>query len=568
VTELFSELLEEIQHDRPDLIERHALELVYILPLLRRSVTTHNPNLTDLAPSTERTRNYPADRAVRNVHGLIDLLDEWKTVACPTTPWAIACDSFDNASAMGSRFFRELMRRRSRQLNIRLILSVAPGNARSTQEQFDSSVQTESLAPQFYSAPPVPLDSVKAALAAAAFEEQIGDDELELRANLPRLIYLWKCANRPAKLLHYQFLALEIYNTLGLYADALRYGDGLLALVSQEAPTDYPLQWSIVLKTLMCHLGLDDVDAALQLTEEVGLPLAERDAGWRYQIFYLLAMMYARFRKPRDYAKGEEYLERSLAAIPESDSPEGERHFRYVFNRNGLAMIRNFQRRPEEAIELCRSGFAHLNKHLEADEHRLHRSILLYNIAQVYAVTGAYAEALEYFSATIDMDPNYSEYYNERANVLLQVDRLEEAKADYLRAIELSPPYFEVFTNLGQCYRRMGAMNDAIEQYSRALDLEPQHLLARLGRAKAYEESGEREPAIEDYSAAIALDATLWEAVASRGVLHYEAGRLSESLADLDAAIDLKPEVSDLHENRAIVLADLEKVRTTLQGVN
>jgi hypothetical protein len=37
VTELFSELLSEIQHDRPDLIERHGFELVYLLPLLRRS---------------------------------------------------------------------------------------------------------------------------------------------------------------------------------------------------------------------------------------------------------------------------------------------------------------------------------------------------------------------------------------------------------------------------------------------------------------------------------------------------------------------------------------------------
>jgi len=117
-------------------------------------------------------------------------------------------------------------------------------------------------------------------------------------------------------------------------------------------------------------------------------------------------------------------------------------------------MIRNFQRRPEEAIELCRSGFAYLNENLDANEHRLHRSILLYNIAQVYAATGAHEEALEYYAGTIEMDPNYSEYYNDRANVLLQMDRLEEAKADYLQAIELSPPYFEVFTNLGQCYRR------------------------------------------------------------------------------------------------------------------
>jgi tetratricopeptide (TPR) repeat protein len=559
VTALFSELLGEIQQRRPDLIEQHGLELVYILPLLRRSIDIRNPNLTDMAPRSERTRNYPADRAVRNIHGLIDLLDAWKTSACPVTPWVIACDSFDEAGAMGSLFFRELMRRRAQRLNIRLIASVAPGNGQSACELFHSSVETDLVVQHLHVPPPAPFDILAAATSAAALEAHIGGDQLERQANLPRLIYLWKRALRLDKLLRYQFLALDTYNTQGLYADAIRYGDGLLDLAAQEAPNDEELRWQIFHKLLMSHIGLEDLDTSLRLSEEVGFPLAQKDANRRNQLFYLMAIFYARFKKPRDFAKGEEYLERSLAAIAESDLPEGERHFRYVFNRNGLAMIRNFQRRPKEAIELCRSGFAYLNEHLDANEHRLHRSILLYNIAQVYAAIGAHAEAIEYYSATIAQDPNYSEYYNERANVLLQTDRLEEAKGDYLRAIELSPPYFEVFTNLGQCYRRMGAMQDAIEQYSRALDLEPNHLLARLGRAKAYEEAGENAAAIEDYSAVLARDATLWEAFASRGVLLYEAGRLHESLADFDAAIKLKPGVAELHENRAIVVADIQK---------
>ena len=40
-------------------------------------------SLTDLAPDGEKTRNFAIDRAVRNIHGLIDLLDEWKSFSCP-----------------------------------------------------------------------------------------------------------------------------------------------------------------------------------------------------------------------------------------------------------------------------------------------------------------------------------------------------------------------------------------------------------------------------------------------------------------------------------------------------
>jgi len=311
VTDLFGELIGEIQRERPDLIERHALELVYILPLLRQSVTVRNPNLTDLAPRSERTRNYPADRAMRNVHGLIDLLDEWKTGTAPEDSWVIACDSFDEAGAMGSLFFRELMRRHSERLKICLLASVMPGRSQATVESFDAKIETEMIVLRLSGQPSASADPDSAVREATALEQRIGDDEIELQANLPRLIQLWKCAGRASKVLDYQYQALETYNTLGLYADALRYADGLLTLVSQEAPDDDQWRWAIFIKILMCHLGLDDVEASLRLVEETGLPLAETNASWKNQLFYLMAMMYARFKKPRDFVKGEEYLERS-----------------------------------------------------------------------------------------------------------------------------------------------------------------------------------------------------------------------------------------------------------------
>src|SRR5262249_47600714 len=157
---------------------------------------------------------------------------------------------------------------------------------------------------------------------------------------------------------------------------------------------------------------------------------------------------------------------------------------------NGLAMIRHFQGRYQEAIELCREGFRELEQHLHEDRHRLHRSVLLYNMAQVYTAVGAYDDALRHYAMTMDMDPNYSEYYNDRGNVYLKLGRLAEAEADYLKAIELSPPYHEVYTNLGQCYRRMGRLDDAVRAYSAALDLSPHLALALAGRGQCHDELG------------------------------------------------------------------------------
>jgi tetratricopeptide (TPR) repeat protein len=557
VNELFSELLADIHPRCPDLIERHALELVCILPRLRRSLKVLNPSLTDLASPEERTRNYPADRAFRIVHGLIDLLDSWKSATGAGAEWVIGCDDYDLAGAMGGLFFRELMRRRGEQLNLSLLVGVGPGKGEEARASLVAGLPADIVAVNLDVEPPTLLDEGAAARMAADLERQIGDDRIEMQVHLPDLIRLWQLAGRPDKALRWKSFGLETYDTLGLYADSLRYADGLLPLAQEHAPGDERLHWMIITKLIMSHIGLLDVQTGLELAEGEGMKLVERNAGRRAGLFYLIGMIYSRYQKPRDLVKGEDYVNRALEAIEGANMPEGVYHFQYVFNRNGLAMIRNFQGRFEEAIELCRSGIERLNAHLGAEEHRLHRSVLLYNIAQVYFATGSFPEAIEYYSAAIAMDPNYSEYYNERGNIFLQMGRLQEARADYLKAVDLSPPYFEVFANLGQCYRRMGAMAEAIESYSRAHDLQPDHLLALLGRAKAREELGQSEAAIADYTAAVAQDPTQWEAVASCGVIRYEAGDLEGSLADFDRAIELKPDQPDLYHNRATVLTDL-----------
>jgi hypothetical protein len=138
VSSLFWELFPEIQSQRPDLVQRHSLELVYALPQLRRSLTVSNPTLTDQASTHEKVRSYPADRAFRTVHGLIELLEHWKNTNSPHRPWVIACDSYDQAGAMSSCFFRELMRRRGRSLHVRLLVAVDPGKGEKISGLFSS----------------------------------------------------------------------------------------------------------------------------------------------------------------------------------------------------------------------------------------------------------------------------------------------------------------------------------------------------------------------------------------------------------------------------------------------
>ncbi len=559
IHEFFADLLPEIRARRPDLIARHDYELVHVLPELKREMTVRNPTLTDLSPPEEKVRNYPADRAVRIVHGLIDLLDVWKGEA--ETSWVLACDAADQLGAIGRVFFRELLRRRGKRLCLVLIAGVDPpgrgSELRAALGVGSGAVDGEVLRLDLPAEPAPAVDRAEAARRLRELEARVDGNRLEIQINLPELIRLSHLAGSPGSIAGWQYWGLDIFNTLGFYDDAVRYGESALEFFRQrqEAGAD-DLRWAIFIKLFMSYAALQQPERALRLAEAEAIGKTT-DPQRLARLSYLLAMLHARYLPSRDLTKGEAYLDSGLADLERAEMDEDELHFQSVFNRNGLAMIRNFQGRFAEAIELCREGYRELEIHLRQDRHRLHRSVLLFNMAQVYAAVGAHDDALRHFSLAMEMDPNYSEYYNDRGNVCLKMGLHAEACADYRKAIELSPPYHEVYTNLGQGYRRMGRWDEAVDAYSAALDLDPQQALALAGRGQCHDAQGRLAAAAADYSASLALDPAAWDVWASRGVIRYLEGDLAGSLSDLDQALTLSPENADLYQNRAVALADL-----------
>lgn len=564
VRELFAGLLERRQPT--DLVTRHDYELAQVIPALKRTVHVRNPTLTDVAPVSERVRNYPADRAFRIVHGLIDFLDSWKRDQEPE-PWVVAVDDLDQASRIGLRFFKDLMRRRGRDLRLILVAGVAPGAADALAEGFASSVSVTVLRTDLPESPPAAPDPEDAARRARALEAEVGDDIVAIEENLPDLIFWWQAAGNEAKVLEWKSQGQSILNILGFYEDSLTYGYEVLRLAKIHRPEDARFHWEAFNKVFSCHVALGQPQEAYHLAQQevVGRITDPYSYG---QLCYLLAMLHARYLPERDLEAGEKFLEEGVQALERSSVDESQKQFEIVFNRNGLAMIRHFQGRFEEAIELCKTGYETLSKHLATSRHRLHRSVLIYNIAQVYSALRRYDEALEHYAKTIEMDPNYSEYYNEVGNILLRLERLDEAEENYRRAIDLSPPYQEVWTNLGQCLSLQGKAEDAVAAYDRAIDLEPTALLALLGRAQAHQQLGNTREALADYDAAITLAPDEWEALANRASLHFAAGDAEASLADISRALEIVPETPELYQNRAFVyerLGDGERAAADLE---
>lgn len=559
------DLLPEIERTAPELVTRYDQELTTVLPALRVRVKNSRESLTDRSSSHESVRNYAVDRAYRLCHGIVNLLADVHRLQ-PQTRWVVCCDDYDHGGALVRRTFQELMRRRGRKLGITLVAAVAPGVGDAVAEAFEPAGGARRVRMEFPADPPVEVSRSEMTRIAKELDERVRNDPLQRELNLARLIRYWSLSERPSRAVAWQAVALGLYSHYGFYEDALAYSEAVLGNLDQMTEEFGLRRWSLVATTYGAHLALGNVDFTFEGLQEV----AKQDI-WRpderARLYYMMSMLYVRFLPQKDFAKAEEYVMKALEELERAELPESERHFLTVFILNGLALVRHRQGRPQEAIELSHSGFERLDEHLDPDTHKLHRSVLLYNVAQVYAATKEYEKALESFAGAMEMDPTYSEYYNERGNVYLEMGRYEEAIRDYQEAIRLSAPYPEVWTNLGQCYRQMGRMEDAVEAYSTALDLEPERLLAIVGRAQAYDALGEGELALADYDAALAINPDQSLVLGNRAILLYERGRLEESLADLNRAIELAPKQADLYRNRAFLLREMGEDARALEDL-
>jgi tetratricopeptide (TPR) repeat protein len=554
ISQLVENVFPTLQESAPDLIARHDYEITSVVPKLRKQIPVLRLSLTDLAPAQEQTRLFPPDRALRILHGIIDLLMELRE-RIGNPPWLLACDDFDRAQNLSRTFFLELLRRRGPQLGAPLLLAMEGSDDESLIER----VRVRAVAClDVLSAEESEPDRESSLLRARHLEAECeGDPDLK-EHYLGALVEAWTLAGDPEKILFWRTEAFTRYTMRGYYREALVHGEVALRFVLDHCFEDERKRASVINKLFACYCAIGEPYKALRLFEQEGLTKLE-DSEFRVHFWYQLAMLYTRFlsSEDRDLRKAEEYLENGLAELLPADMPFERKQFLITFNRNGLALVRHRQGRPQEAIDLCREGYERILRDLGDDQHRLHRSVLLYNIAQVYAGIGELEEALLHFDAAIEIDERYSEYYNERAIVKYRLGRLPECLPDYRRAINLSPPYPEVFVNLGQCLRALGSFRDALDAYDKALDLKPDQSWVWVMRAECCDALGETGAALSAYDAALDLDPSQASVLANRACLLFSLGEPAQALADLDQAIGLSPETPELYQNRAVALSSL-----------
>jgi tetratricopeptide (TPR) repeat protein len=625
---LAEQVVPDALRTNPALVQSHEVELLSVSVSLRQLVPATRDTLTSLAVPTERTRFYSPMRTLRLAHGLTEFFRDY---AATGAPWSIRLENIEHAEPTDLELLAVMARRLDPS---RLSLVIGSGSSASIPEPIATALQTWTL--------PVDLTTSNGKAEAADVRIAPADPEAPTEVGVARAeAYVnGDCvSDEPALVMAYDSLplqersqlhdrraaaldaagdhgsrigalpfhlehgtnptvnaptalraAMEYCIDMGFYEatiDLAERGRKLTTWDSEQADD----RWAFTTKMTTSLAAVGRAAEAETLYNEVRsvltLPLVHMQAA------YATAMLYTRHHDPelRNNLIAKGWANLSIALASTIEEPK-LRAFQTAFNRNGLALIEVHGGNLTKALEIVTECLASLDRELDPDDHRLHRSVLLYNRGQVHAGLGRLDEAIADYNAVIALDPNYAEYYQDRGSLLRRIGDDEAALADYEMAIQLSPPFAEVYYNRADTRANLGDIEGAIDDFSYVIDLDPNLVDAYVNRAGLLTQLGELDRAKRDVQAGLALDPEnvlllciggqlsamagrpldarqafnaalhrnpdLMEGLLGRAALSYSGGALDQAVADLDRALTLE-DTAIVRFNRAVALQAQER---------
>lgn len=286
-------------------------------------------------------------------------------------------------------------------------------------------------------------------------------------------------------------------------------------------------------------------------------------------VLYAQSMTYARYQQPVNLPLAEQYALRNIDTIERDFKYHEKYHYIKVFAENAYAYIKARQGQFDEALQLCTEGKATMSEIYGDNRFKLHQSILMYNISQVYELVNELSLAEKKLGDVIAVDPYYGEYQNDLGNLLGKVPGREvHASNAYARAIELCPPYYEAHLNRAGLRKRLGDTQGALSDLDRALSIKPEEWRALLEKGNILLSAGNPSAAIEAYLAAAEFVPSHADLQSNLGLAYSELEKPEQSIAHYQKALDIDPRHAPAHNNLAIELFNAKQPDLALEHAN
>ena len=88
------------------------------------------------------------------------------------------------------------------------------------------------------------------------------------------------------------------------------------------------------------------------------------------------------------------------------------------------------------------------------------------------------------FTKAVSLNPDYAPAYNNRGNVYMDLNRVEEAYRDFDKAIALSPGFGPAYSNRANASQKLRRLEAAENDFRKAIELMPGSAVPLNGRGK------------------------------------------------------------------------------------
>ncbi len=143
-----------------------------------------------------------------------------------------------------------------------------------------------------------------------------------------------------------------------------------------------------------------------------------------------------------------------------------------------------------------------------------------------------FGEAIENYTKAIQLDPQHTTAYCNRAIANATLGRDKEAIQDCDKAVESAPQLPEAYDSRGNVNTFLGKHKKAIQDYDKALEINPQYVAAYSNRGVAKSILGQHQEAIRDYTEALKLNSKISGAYNNRGNANADLYRYQEAIQD------------------------------------
>ncbi|MEO1449638.1 MAG: tetratricopeptide repeat protein [Bacteroidota bacterium] len=158
--------------------------------------------------------------------------------------------------------------------------------------------------------------------------------------------------------------------------------------------------------------------------------------------------------------------------------------------------------------------------------------------ADILTAMHQFDASLDCLSRLIDLSGTQAASYLHRGRNFCQLDRYEEALADFEKAIELAPSSAEGYHMRACVLGDMGRYQEALEAFDQTLLYAPNHSLSFLYRAEALIHLGRNREALQDLKQAEGLGASPSEISHFRADILLRQHAPDEALTELHAGLE------------------------------